>query len=131
MERSGSAPRKRRCLRRVGAGKRGARLSLTTPEFRDILIELETRGGVERAKTACVNPEKARSAMTDDLRRQPRRAGRIALLKLALVAAIAGAALVSACSQPSDSQQPGAQQQPQAADGQTRTYRRRANASSR
>src|SRR5262249_60283721 len=52
--------------------------------------------------------------MTDDLRRQPS-AGRIALLKLAVVAIIAGAALVSACSQPSDSQQPGAQQQQPAA----------------
>src|SRR5262249_60380318 len=48
--------------------------------------------------------------MTDDLRRQPG-GGRIALLKLAVVAVIAGAALVSACSEPSDSQQPGAQQQ--------------------
>src|SRR5262249_56012480 len=58
--------------------------------------------------------------MTDDLRRQPRRAGRIALPKLAVVAVIAGAALVSACSQPSDSQQPGAQQQQQPAGEQAR-----------
>jgi len=57
--------------------------------------------------------------MTDDLRRQPS-AGRIALLKLTVVAVIAGAALVSACSQPSDSQQPGAQQQQQAAGEQAR-----------
>src|SRR5262249_21351765 len=53
--------------------------------------------------------------MTDDLRRQPS-AGRIALLKLAVVAVIGGAALVSACSEPSDSQQPGAQQQPAAGE---------------
>src|SRR5215472_13857058 len=57
--------------------------------------------------------------MTDDLRRQPS-AGRIAPLKLAVVAVIAGAALVSACSEPSDSQQPGAQQQQQPAREQAR-----------
>jgi len=57
--------------------------------------------------------------MTGDLREQPRCAGRIAFLKLAVVAVIAGAALMSACSQPSDSQQTAAQQQ-QAADEQTR-----------
>src|SRR5215475_45168 len=57
--------------------------------------------------------------MTDDLRRQPS-AGRIVLPKLAVVAVIAGAALVSACSEPSDSQQPGAQQQQQAAGEQAR-----------
>src|SRR6266567_3190092 len=58
--------------------------------------------------------------MTGDLRQQPRRAGRIAFLKLAVIAVIAGAALMSACSQPSDSQQTAAQQQQQAADEQTR-----------
>src|SRR5262245_17046914 len=58
--------------------------------------------------------------MTDDLRRQPRRAGRIALPRMAVVAVIAGAALVSACSQPSDSQQPEAQQQQQPAGEQAR-----------
>src|SRR5262249_15506846 len=63
----------------------------------------------------CVYTRK-RPAMTDDLRRQPS-AGRIALLKLAVVAVIAGAALVAACSEPSDSQQPGAQQQQQQAAG--------------
>src|SRR5215467_7792902 len=57
--------------------------------------------------------------MTGDLRQQPRCAGRIAFLKLAVIAAIAGAALMSACSQPSDSQQTAAQQQ-QAADEQAR-----------
>src|SRR5262249_611701 len=60
-----------------------------------------------------------RAAMTDDWRRQPS-AGRIAPLKLAVVAVIAGAALVSACSEPSDSQQPGAQQQQQPAREQAR-----------
>src|SRR6266536_518869 len=58
--------------------------------------------------------------MTGDLHQQPRRAGRIAFLKLAVIAVIAGAALMSACSQPSDSQQTAAQQQQQAADEQTR-----------
>src|SRR5215510_1735917 len=58
--------------------------------------------------------------MTGDLRQQPRRAGRIAFLKLAVIAALAGAAQMSACSQPSDSQQTAAQQQQQAADEQTR-----------
>src|SRR5215813_11653257 len=59
--------------------------------------------------------------MTGDLRQQPRRAGRIAFLKLAAIAAIAGAALMSACSQPSDSQQtPAQQQQQQAANEQAR-----------
>src|SRR6516164_6025373 len=55
--------------------------------------------------------------MTDDWRRQP---GRVAFPKLAIVAVIiAGAALASACSQPSDTQQ--AQQQQQGADEQART----------
>src|SRR5262245_36045313 len=59
--------------------------------------------------------------MTGDLRQQPRRAGRIAFLKLAVIAGIAGAALWSACSQPSDWQQTAAQQQQQqAADEQAR-----------
>src|SRR5215831_1570996 len=58
--------------------------------------------------------------MTGDLRQEPRCAGRIAFLKLAVVAVLAGAALMSACSQPSDSQQTAAQQQQQAADEQTR-----------
>src|SRR6516225_6759435 len=48
--------------------------------------------------------------MSGNLRQQPRRAGRTAFSKLAIVAVIiAGAALASACSQPSDTQQ--AQQQ--------------------
>src|SRR6516225_2127854 len=58
--------------------------------------------------------------MTGDLCQQPKRAGRIVFPKLALVAAIAGAALMSACSQPSDSQQTAAQQQQQSADDQAR-----------
>ena len=57
--------------------------------------------------------------MTGDLCQQPKRAGRIVFPKLALVAAIAGAALMSACSQPSDSQQT-AEQQQQPADEQAR-----------
>jgi hypothetical protein len=55
--------------------------------------------------------------MTGDLRQQPKRAGRITFPKLAVVAVIAGAALVSACSQPSDTQQTAQQQ---AADEQAR-----------
>src|SRR5215510_13446952 len=57
--------------------------------------------------------------MTGDLCQQPKRAGRIVFPKLALVAAIAGAALVSACSQPSDSQQTAAPTQ-QPSDDQAR-----------
>jgi hypothetical protein len=57
--------------------------------------------------------------MTDDCRQQLRRARRIPFPKLAIVAVIiAGAALASACSQPSDTQQ--AQQQQQAPDAQAR-----------
>src|SRR5258707_528487 len=51
--------------------------------------------------------------MTDDCRQQLRRARRIPFPKLAIVAVIiAGAALASACSQPSDSQQTAQQQAP-------------------
>jgi hypothetical protein len=57
--------------------------------------------------------------MSTDLYQQPRRAGRTAFSKLAIVVVIiAGAALASACSQASDSQQTAAQQQ--AADEQAR-----------
>ena len=56
--------------------------------------------------------------MTDDWRQQLRHARRIPFPKLAIVAVIAGAALASACSQPSDTQQ--AQQQQQGADEQAR-----------
>src|SRR5262249_17397094 len=52
--------------------------------------------------------------------RKPKSARRVAFPKWAFVGAIAGAALISACSQPSDSQQTAAQQQQQAADEQTR-----------
>src|ERR1700745_3391698 len=61
-----------------------------------------------------------RPAMTDDWRRQLRSARRIPFSKLAIVAVIAGAALASACSQPSDTKQ-GQQQQQQTADEQART----------
>src|SRR5499425_67132 len=58
--------------------------------------------------------------MTDNWRQQPRPARGIAFPKLAIVAVIiAGAALASACSQPSDTQQAQRQQQP-AADDQAR-----------
>src|SRR5262249_56124986 len=50
--------------------------------------------------------------------RKPKSARRVAFPKWAFVGAIAGAALISACSQPSDSQQTAAQ--PQAADEQAR-----------
>jgi hypothetical protein len=43
--------------------------------------------------------------------RKPKSARRVAFPKWAFVGAIAGAALISACSQPSDSQQTAAQQQ--------------------
>ena len=56
--------------------------------------------------------------MSGSWRQQLRHARRIPFPKLAIVAVIAGAALASACSQPSDTQQ--AQQQQQAADEQTR-----------
>ena len=56
--------------------------------------------------------------MSGNWRQQPVRARRVAFPKLAIVAVIAGAALASACSQPSDTQQ--AQQQQQAADEQAR-----------
>src|SRR5256885_14896416 len=48
--------------------------------------------------------------MSGNWRQQSRRARSIAFPKLAIVAVIAGAALVSACSQPSDSQQTAQQQ---------------------
>jgi len=50
--------------------------------------------------------------MSGNLRQQSKRAGSIAFPTLALVAVIAGAVLVSACSQPSDTQQTAAPQQP-------------------
>src|SRR5438309_7411066 len=58
-----------------------------------------------------------RTAMNGDPPRKPKCARRVAFAKWAFVGAIAGAALISACSQPSDSQQT-AQQQP--ADEQAR-----------
>src|SRR5215467_15121503 len=56
--------------------------------------------------------------MNGDPPRKPKSARRVAFPKWAFVGAIAGAALISACSQPSDSQQTAAQ--PQAADEQAR-----------
>src|SRR6266446_1946280 len=61
-----------------------------------------------------------RTAMNGDPPRKPKCARRVAFAKWAFVGAIAGAALISACSQPSDSQQTAAQQQQQAADEQGR-----------
>src|SRR6478672_1545456 len=60
-----------------------------------------------------------RTAMNGDPPRKPKSARRVAFAKWAFVGAIAGAALVSACSQPSDSQQTATQQQA-ASDEQTR-----------
>ena len=56
--------------------------------------------------------------MSTDLYQQPRRAGPTAFSKLAIIAVLAGGALASACSQPSDTQQ--AQQRQQPADEQAR-----------
>src|SRR4029453_4679273 len=58
------------------------------------------------------------SIMIGDSGWQPNPAGCAAFVKVAVVAVIAGAALLSACSQPSDTQPPAAQQQ--AADEQAR-----------
>src|SRR5215467_12209653 len=86
--------------------------SLTTPEFRDIFKEDIASGRVGRCN-------QRRTAMIGHPPRKPKSARRVAFPKWAFVGAIAGAALISACSQPSDSQQTAAQQQ-QAADEQTR-----------
>src|SRR5258708_29959748 len=59
-----------------------------------------------------------RTAMNGYPPRKPKSARRVAFAKWAFVGAIAGAALISACSQPSDSQQTAEQQQP--ADEQAR-----------
>src|SRR6266481_5970486 len=53
---------------------------------------------------------KRRTAMNGDPPRKPKSARRVAFAKWAFVGAIAGAALMSACSQPSDSQQTAQQQ---------------------
>ena len=57
--------------------------------------------------------------MSGHWRQQPGRARRVAFPKLAILAVIAGAALTSACSQPSDTQQSSTAQQ-QAGDEQAR-----------
>src|SRR5258706_1873600 len=62
--------------------------------------------------------EKRRTAMKGYPPRKPKSARRVAVSKWAFVGAIAGAALISACSQPSDSQQTAEQHQP--ADEQAR-----------
>jgi len=49
--------------------------------------------------------------------RKPKSARRVAFPKWAFVGAIAGAALISACSQPSDSQQTAARQQAEPTSG--------------
>jgi hypothetical protein len=54
--------------------------------------------------------------------RKPKSARRVAFPKWAFVGAIAGAALISACSQPSDSQQTPAQQEQQAADADVKAW---------
>src|SRR5258708_38710811 len=51
-----------------------------------------------------------RTAMNGDPPRKPKSARRVAFAKWAFVGAIAGAAVISACSQPSDSQQTAQQQ---------------------
>src|SRR6516164_8725716 len=87
--------------------------SLTTPEFRDIYKEDIASGRVGRC-------DQRRTAMNGYPPRKPQSARRVAFRKWAFVGAIAGASLISACSQPSDSQPTAAQQQQQAADEQTR-----------
>src|SRR6516164_7754196 len=87
--------------------------ALTTPEFRDIYKEDIASGRVGRC-------DQRRTAMNGYPPRKPQSARRVAFRKWAFVGAIAGASLMSACSQPSDSQQTAAQQQQQAADEQTR-----------
>src|SRR6266478_5529088 len=62
--------------------------------------------------------EKRRTPMNGYPPRKPKSARRVAFSKWAFVGAIAGAALISACSQPSDSQQTAEQHQP--ADEQAR-----------
>jgi len=85
--------------------------SLTTPEFRDIYKEDIASGRVGRC-------DQRRTAMNGYPPRKPQSARRVAFRKWAFVGAIAGASLISACSQPSDSQQTAEQQQP--ADEQAR-----------
>src|SRR6266568_5163833 len=87
--------------------------SLTTPEFRDIYKQDIASRRVGRC-------DQRRTAMNGYPPRKPQSARRVAFRKWAFVGAIAGASLISACSQPSDSQQTAAQQQQQAADEQTR-----------
>src|SRR5437899_1946095 len=85
--------------------------SLTTPEFRDIYKEDIASGRVGRC-------DQRRTAMNGYPPRKPQSARRVAFRKWAFVGAIAGASLISACSQPSDSQKTAEQQQP--ADDQAR-----------
>jgi hypothetical protein len=85
--------------------------SLTTPEFRDIFKEDIASGRVGRCN-------QRRTAMIGYPPRKPKSARRVAFPKWVFVGAIAGAALISACSPSSDSQQTAEQQQP--ADEQAR-----------
>jgi len=80
---------------------------LTIPAFRDIL-NWRCAWALKVQRPAC-KPGK-RPGMSGNWRQQPVRARRVAFPKLAIVAIIAGAALASACSQPSDSQQTATQQ---------------------
>src|SRR5262249_54168654 len=74
------------------------------------------RGTLQAGRVGRCNQR--RTAMNGDPPRKPKSARRVAFAKWAFVGVIAGAALISACSQPWDTQQSTAQQQP--ADGQAR-----------
>ena len=89
---------------------------LTIPAFRDILNR-RCAWALKVQRPAC--KARKRPAMSGNWHQQLRHPRRVPFPKLAIVALIiAGAALTSACSQPSDTQQ--AQQQQQAPDEQAR-----------
>src|SRR5262249_42822 len=101
----------------VDVGKSAVGHLLTIPAFRDILNR-RCAWALKVQRPAC-KPGK-RPGMSGSWRQQLRHARRVPSPKLAIVAVIiAGAALASACSQPSDSQQTGTQQHA-AADEQAR-----------
>src|ERR1700746_1599491 len=77
------------------------------PQFRHILKRRGT-WALKDQRPAC-KPKK-RPRMRGNWRQQPGRARRVAFPKLAIIDVLAGAALASACSQPSDSQQTAQQQ---------------------
>jgi len=89
-----------RCQPTGGLSKSGLRRSLGCYNKEDI-----ASGRVGRCN------QKRRTAMNGYPPRKPKSARRVAFPKWAFVGAIAGAALISACSQPSDSQQTAARQQ--------------------